>query len=68
MRLEDVHAIKHAREMLMALSAMGDFSELFDPDQQAKLLKIEALLDELGHPSIDEELDAAIAALLEIQT
>jgi hypothetical protein len=54
--------------MLMALSAMGDFSELFDPDQQAKLLKIEALLDELGHPSIDEELDAAIAALLEIQT
>ena len=68
MKLEQVHAIKHAREVMMALNQMGELSELFDPDQIAKVARVEALLAALGQPSIDEELDATIAALSEIQT
>jgi hypothetical protein len=68
MRLEDVHAIKHARELVMALHAMGDAPAILAPEQQAKMAQIENLLDALGCPSIDEELDATISALGEIMT
>jgi len=52
----------------MALHAMGDASAILAPEQQVKMAQIEKLIDTLGCPSIDEELDATISALREIMT
>jgi len=62
-KFEDMAVRDHVAGVRESAELLGGFT----PAQQAKVDAIEALLVELGTPTIDEELDAMIAALTEIR-
>jgi hypothetical protein len=59
--------IIHLKQVSTLVEHQGDMADLLTPAQQAKVASIESLLVEVGEPTVDEELDATIAALTEIR-
>jgi hypothetical protein len=51
----------------MTAERVGSIGLDLTADQQAKVDQIKALLIEIGDPTVDEELDATIDALVEIR-
>jgi hypothetical protein len=51
----------------MTAERVGSIGIDLTADQQAKVDQIKALLIEIGDPTVDEELDATIDALVEIR-
>jgi len=51
----------------MTAERVGSIGLDLTADQQAKVDQINALLIEIGDPTVDEELDATIDALVEIR-
>jgi hypothetical protein len=49
------------------MGASTGAGDLFTEAQKAKVAQIDALFIEVGEPTVDEELDATIAALTEIR-
>jgi len=62
-KFEDLAVRDHVAGVREASELLGGFT----PAQQAKVAAIEALLVEIGTPTIDEELDSVIVALTEIR-
>lgn len=59
--------ILHIRQVASGEAVRSDVAALMTVAQQAKLDDIEALLIEVGEPTLDEELDATILELTEIR-
>jgi hypothetical protein len=61
--------IVHVRQVSTTAQkgADTDVTSLLTAAQQAKVAEIDALLIEVGEPTVDEELDAIIVALTEIR-
>ena len=59
--------ILHIRQVASGEAVRSDVAALMTAAQQAKLDEINALLIEIGEPTLDEELDATILELTEIR-
>jgi hypothetical protein len=59
--------ILHIRQVAGLIEARSMIEETLTPAQQAKVDSVETLLGEVGAPTVDDELDAMIAALTEIR-
>ena len=64
--LADILHVKQVSATSHQVEASG-VTGLPTAGQQAKLVEIDALVAEIGDPTIDEELDAIIVALTEIR-
>jgi hypothetical protein len=59
--------ILHIRQVQVQVGSQDEIAGVLTPAQQTKVNAIEALLVEIGTPTIDEELDSMIVALTEIR-
>lgn len=64
--LTDILHVKQVSMTSQQAESAG-LTDLLTAAQQAKVAEIDALLIEVGEPTVDEELDATIAALTEIR-
>ena len=64
--LTDILHVKQVSITSQQAEAAG-VTPLLTAAQQAKVAEIDALLIEIGEPTVDEELDAIIVALTEIR-
>lgn len=64
--LTDILHVKQVSMTSQQAEAAG-LTDLLTAAQQAKVSQIDALLIEVGEPTVDEELDAIIVALTEIR-
>jgi hypothetical protein len=59
--------ILHIRKVALGAAVRPELNSAMTAAQQAKLDEINALLIEIGEPTLDEELDATILELTEIR-
>ena len=59
--------ILHVRQVQIQVDSQDEIAGALTAAQQAKVDAIDALLVEIGTPTIDEELDAMISDLTEIR-
>ena len=62
--LKDIIHLKKVRE---EVGLKSNYEDNFTDKQKAKIKKIEDLLNQIGIPTMDEELDATITDLIEIR-
>jgi len=65
--LTDVLHLRRVREELLALPQHFNEVDAYTEAQLVKIATINDLMDEIGDPTIDEELDATIIDLTEIR-
>ncbi len=63
-KLKDIIHLKKVRE---EIGVKSNYENIFTDKQKAKIKKIEDLLNQIGTPTTDEELDATITDLTEIK-
>ena len=65
--LTDVLHLRRVREELLALPPNVSATDAYTEAQLVKIATINGLMDEIGDPTTDEELDATIIDLIEIR-
>ena len=63
-KLKDIIHLKKVKE---EIGIKSNYEDIFTDKQKAKIKKIEDLLNQIGTPTTDEELDATITDLTEIR-
>jgi hypothetical protein len=67
MTLLNLTDILHIKQMSLEVEGQAEVADILTPQQLAKVAQVEILLEQVGGFSIDDELDAMIAALTEIR-
>ncbi len=67
MTLLNLNDILHIKQVSLEVEGQAEVVDILTPQQLAKVAQVEILLEQVGGFSIDDELDATIAALTEIR-
>ncbi len=67
LNLNDILHIKQVSLEVAVMEGQAEVADILTPQQLAKVAQVEILLEQVGGFSIDDELDATIAALTEIR-